>query len=81
MVSCLLEIAVSRIVCGGILTEVSSVSISFSKLVFKGYFLYLVGMLIGNEIYYITNLILAMKLIINTIFPGAQEENYHKEPG
>ena len=35
-------------------------------------------MLIGNEIYYITNLILAMKLIINTIFPGAQEENYHK---
>jgi len=35
-------------------------------------------MLIGNEIYYITNLILAMKLIINTIFPGAQEENYYK---
>lgn len=35
-------------------------------------------MLIRNEIYYITNLILAMKLIINTIFPGAQEENHHK---
>lgn len=69
----------SRIVCGGILPEVFLICFYFiSKLVFKRATFSLYGMLIGNEIYYITNLILAMKLIINTIFPGAQEENYHK---